>query len=159
MVCLALMVAAGCGDSLENGKPVDVMKVFAFSEPQGSALTTGAWRSVSQMRYKNFLEFNKAGTGGFDCNNDGKSNSGKFTFLEVDDQIMMTRPSDFHGAPDYLEGFRFEGENLVISFAEKGETFLTTYEAIPELPDICKRLKAGEKPTMEEYMASWDPAH
>ena len=70
---------------------------------------------------------------------------------------MMTRPSDFRGAPDYLEGFKLEGDNLVITLTDRGETFLVTFVPIPELPDICKRLKAGEKPTMEEYMATWDP--
>ena len=76
MVCLTLMVAAGCGDSLENGKSVDVRKVFALSGPQGTALTTGAWKVAEKTRYTRFMDFNKDGTGGFDCFNDGKSNSG-----------------------------------------------------------------------------------
>jgi hypothetical protein len=157
MVCLPLLLAPGCGDSLANGKPVDAEKAFALSEAEALSLTANVWKKQAQERYTSFLEINKGRSGGFLCNNDGKSVSGMFSFLEVDGDIVMTGPAGHDADVKVVENLRFEGANLVINGVEKGTAYAFTYLPIPGLPDICKRIKAGEEPTFDEYQASWDP--
>jgi hypothetical protein len=154
--CLTLMLAAGCGDSLANGTPVDVEKAFALSDSQALALTTSVWKKQADTRYTSFLEINQGRTGGFLCNNDGKSVSGDFSFLKVDDAIVMTGPAGHGEGAMVVENLRFEGDDLVISGSEKGVAYALTYVPISGLPAICERIKAGEKPTFEEFQASWD---
>jgi hypothetical protein len=157
MACLALMLAAGCGDSLANGTSVDAQKAFALSDAEGLALTTSVWKWQTDTRYTRFLEVNQGRTGGFICNNDGKSVSGLFSFLKVDGEIVMTGPAGHGEGATVVENLRFQADNLVISGSEKGVAYASTYVPVAGLPEICKRIKAGEEPTFDEYQASWDP--
>lgn len=155
--CLALMLATGCGDSLANGTPVDAENAFSLSKAEAQILTAHVWKWQTTSRYTSFLEINQDRTGGFRCNNDGKSVSGRFSFLKIDGEIVMTSPAGHGQGPDVVENLRFQGDNLLISGSEKGVAYTQTYVPIPELPTICQRIKAGEEPTFEEYLASWDP--
>lgn len=157
MACLTLWLAPGCGDSLANGKPIAAEKAFALTEAEGLALTSNAWKRQTQERYTSFLEFNQDRTGGFICNNDGKSVSGQFWFLELNGEIVMKVPAGYNPDVKLLVNLQFDGNNLVISGMDKDLAYAVTYSPISELPSICKRIKAGEEPTMDEYMATWDP--
>jgi hypothetical protein len=157
LASLTLMLAAGCGDSLANGTTVDAQKAFALSDAEGLALTSSVWKRQSDTRYTSFLEIDKGRTGGFLCNNDGKSVSGAFSFLKVDGAIMMTGPAGHGEGAMVVESLRFQGDNLVISGSEKGVAYASTYVPDAGLPEICKRIKAGDEPTSDEYQASWDP--
>lgn len=158
MTCLTLLLAPGCGDSLANGKKsVDAEKAFALTEAEALSLITNAWKRQTESRYTDFLEIDKSRTGGFRCCNDGKSVSGSFSFMEVGGEIVMTGPAGHDADVTVVENLRFEGPNLELSGSEKGYAYTFTYLPIPELPDICKRIKAGEQPTFDEYQASWDP--
>ncbi len=157
LTCLTLMLAAGCGDSLVNGKSVDLETAFALSEAEALTLTTRVWKRQSDVRYTSFLEVAQDRSGGFLCHNDGKSVSGEFSFLEVDGEIVMTGPAGHGEGAMIVENLRFQGDNLVISGSEKGVAYAATYTPIAELPEICKRIKAGEEPSFDDYLASWDP--
>ncbi len=93
MACLALSLAPGCGDSLANGKPIAAEKAFALTEAEALSLTTNVWKWQTESRYTAFLEIDKSRTGGFRCCNDGKSVSGRFSFMEVGGDIVMTGPA------------------------------------------------------------------
>jgi len=156
-VCLTLLLGTGCGGSSAQDESVDAESAFSLSQDEGLALTNNVWKRQAAERYSTFLEINKGRTGGFLCNNDGKSASGEFSFLKVDGQNVMTSPAGHDGSVMVVESLRFKGDNLVISGSEKGVSYTSTYAPISGLPEICKRLKAGEEPTFEEYLASWDP--